>query len=143
MAVSPNGRLVSYRAAGPVFRIAILDLATGQERFLPSPERAPAQVGAVFSPDGRSVAYLRWVADNTVSLVVAPTDGSGTGVELGPRTAGRDGNGINNYGVTPDGTAVIGNYGDNLTRRLPVDGSPGTELSAGDMAFAAYQRLAP
>ena len=88
---------------------------------------------------------MRWADDGRSSqLVVAPTDGSNIGNTLGPvAPLGPDGPIINNYVFTPDGKAVIANYGDNLTRLLPIDGSDSTILSQGSLAFAAYQRLAP
>jgi hypothetical protein len=57
--------------------------------------------------------YLRFYTERTLQLVVAPEDGSGTGIALGPRGSfGPDGPTINNYDFTPDGTAVIANYHD-------------------------------
>lgn len=142
--VSPDGTRVAYRSSRSVFAIHILDLATGTDSILPSPTADTAQIGAVFSPDGRSVVYQRWYPDNTTKLVVAPADGTGPGVALGPPTAiGTDGPTINNYLFTPDGTAVIANYGETMTRLLPVDGSTPTVAATGALSFAAYQRLAP
>lgn len=145
VAVSPDGTRVMYRESSqPLFRLHMLELQMGVDRVLPDPNGSTAQTGGGFSPDGRSVVYQRWLADNTTRLVVAPADGSGTGIELGNRSrVGSDGPTINNYGFTPDGTAVIANYGVNMTRRLPVDGSHESVLMQGEMAFAAYQRLAP
>ncbi len=144
IAVSPDGRRVAYRDAGTVFHVHVLDLQTGDDRMLPDPTGTTAQMGGVFSPDGRSVVYQRFVGAFATQLVVAPTDGSGTGIAIGPRQPlGTDGPIFNNYTFTPDGKAVIVNEGDSMTRLLPVDGSAGTVISTGSMAFAAYQRLAP
>jgi len=144
IAVAPDGRRLTYRSSGRVFRIHILDLQTHEDRTLPDPTGSTPQGGGIFSPDGRSIVFERWNDDGTTQLVVAPADGSGTGIAIGPRSAvGDDGPIINNYGFTPDGTAVIANIGDGETRRLPIDGSDGTVVSTGSLAFAAYQRLAP
>jgi hypothetical protein len=145
VAVSPDGRRVTYGASGPVFRVHVLDMQTGGDVTLPDPTRRTAQAGGLFSPDGRSIAYQRWNADNTTQLVVAPADGTGTGIAIGPRSRlGNDGPTISNYAFVPDGTALIANYdAEKLTRRLPVDGSPATVVSEGEASFAAYQRLAP
>jgi hypothetical protein len=51
---------------------------------------------------------------------------------------------INNYSWSPDGTAVLANYGSDKTGRLlPIDGSAPTTLVHGEMALPGYQRLAP
>jgi WD40 repeat protein len=144
IAVSPDGTRLVYRASGDVFRIHVLDLQTGAERTLPDPTGSTAQVDPIFSPDGRSVVYQRWIGDSMTQLVVAPADGSGTGIAIGPPSAATDnGPSLNNYTFTPDGTAVITGDGEDVTRLVPVDGSPSRILSTGRLSFAAYQRLAP
>ncbi len=147
LAVSPDGTLVAYRdvALEGRFRVRLLDLRTGGDRDLWEPADAVGSGGPVFSPDGRSILYLRWYADNSTQLVLAPLDGSQTDIALGPHgPLGQDGPTINNYQFTPDGTAVIANYdSEKVERLLPVDGSPAAVLIRGDLAFAAYQRLAP
>jgi WD40 repeat protein len=147
VAVSPDGTQVATTRSVPDQggRIQLIDLRTGHDRLLPAAPDAVAQQGAVFSPDGLEVVYLRWYADTTSTLVVAPTDGSGPGVSIGPRRGfGSDGPYINNYAFTPDGKAVIANDGqDKVTRLLPIDGSASSILSTGELAFAAYQRVAP
>jgi hypothetical protein len=77
-------------------------------------------------------------------LVVAPADGSGTGIAIGPPSAAtNNGPSLNNYTFTPDGTAVITDDGEDVTRLVPIDGSPARILSTGRLSFASYQRLAP
>jgi hypothetical protein len=147
LAVSPDGTRLVYRESGlkQFFRIHVLDMATGTDRVLPGPTQTTAQTSPKFSPDGAAVVYLRFPVDGTLQLVVAPADGSGTGIALGPPgPLGPDGPTINNYDFTPDGTAVIANYdAEKLVRALPVDGSQPSVLSRGAAAFATYQRLAP
>jgi dipeptidyl aminopeptidase/acylaminoacyl peptidase len=144
--VSPDGSQVAYRGAPPDegFTVHILDIASGSDRILPAPSGA-SQGGPLFSPDGRSVVYLRWNADNTTQLVIAPVDGRGTGTAIGPTgPVGPEGPTINNYTFSPDGTAVLANYGaEQLGRLVPVDGRPPTVIAHGDLAFASFQRLAP
>ena len=88
---------------------------------------------------------IRAYDDRTVQLVVVPADGSGMGVALGPRAPGGSGGpSINNQVWSADGTAVIANYdAEKLNRLVPIDGSPPTVLTRGELAFGAYQRLAP
>jgi Tol biopolymer transport system component len=145
IAVSPDGALLTHQDTGAkAFRIHIVDLRTGADRLLPQPP-GTAQLGAGFSPDGRSVMYLRWGTADRFRMVVAPVDGSSTGIELGPSAPfGDDGPTINNYGWSPDGTAVFANYdADKTARLLPIDGSKPIELLTGELALPAYQRLAP
>jgi hypothetical protein len=144
VAVSPDGNLVAYRDDGDPngFQQHILDLRTGADRILQGP---PGQFGAIFSPDGTKVAFLRGVPTDKVRLVVALVDGSGPGLELGPAAPfGSDGPTINNYTWSPDGTALLANYDDDkVARLLPINGSPPIDLDHGDVALPAYQRLAP
>ena len=94
ISVSPDGTRIGYRGddgPGGLFRSHVLDLRTGADRVLPSPDGA-GQFGPVFSPDGQSVLYLRGLAGNRVQLVVAPADGSSTGKAIGPEAPlGADG----------------------------------------------------
>ncbi len=146
IAVSQDGLYVTYQASGlqAQFQVHILTIGNGDDRVLPHPPKS-AQLGGVFSPDGRMIAYLRAEPDNLMRMVVAPVDGSGTGIALGPRAPfGPNGPTINNYSWSPDGTSVIANYdADKTARLLPIDGSPPTELAHGEQALPAYQRLAP
>jgi len=143
-AVSPDGTEVSYTGSGQIARIHILDLRTGIDRILPDPDGVTSQRGsAYFSPDGRSVGYLRdYAEDDTFQFVVAPVDGSGTGTPVGPRLPEPAGD--VNWTFTPDGSAVVVDYGnDGTVQLLPIDGSPGSVLGKGDLSFADVQRLAP
>jgi hypothetical protein len=147
LAVSPDGAFVAYRKVAPnaPFRVHILDLATGADRELPSAPGSAGEGGPVFSPDGRSILYLRWAADSSTRLVIVPADDSNFGVAIGPSGPfGADGPTINNYAFSPDGTEVFANYDDEKVARLmPIDGSPGVVIARGELAFGTYQRLAP
>ena len=147
---SPDGTRVMYResALKDYFQIHVLDIATGRDRVLPAPPDAHAQTAPGFSPDGIHVAYLRFHPGDVIQQVVAPLDGSSTGVELPLRGGlGSDGPTINNGFFTPDGTAIVVNELDSRTEwLLPVDGSPGTVLARGTVpydALSTIQRLAP
>ena len=88
------------------------------------------------------IAYLRFHLGHVIQLVVAPLDGTSTGVDLPLRgDLGSDGPTINNYFFTPDGTAVVANE---LTTRtewlLPIDGSPGTVLARGNRPTTGLRR---
>jgi hypothetical protein len=144
-AVAPDGSRLSYTSNGTTSRIHVLDLKTREDRILPDPTGGITnQFGsAYFSPDGKSVGYLRgFPEDSTFQFVVAPVDGSTLGVAIGPRLP--DAGGDVNWAFAPDGKAVIVDYDkDGTVWMLPVDGSPGTLLARGASAFGDIQRLAP
>ena len=143
IAVSLDGTRATYTTteADERFHVHVLDLITGDSWLLPAPQDA-AQVGAAFSADGRSVVYVR-IVGGFAQLVVAPADGSATGVGVGPAVPFH-GDVINNYGFSPNGNAVFANYDNDKTVRLvPVDGSPPVVLGQGELALVGIQRLAP
>jgi Tol biopolymer transport system component len=144
-ALAPDGSRVTYTSNGSVSHIHVLDLVTRDNLTLPDPTGGfTNQFGsAYFSPDGRSVGYLRDdPEDSTFQFVVAPVDGSTTGIPIGPRLS--EPTGDVNWAFTPDGKSVVVDYDkDGTARLLPVDGSPGTILARGSTAFGDIQRLAP
>lgn len=144
-AVAPDGSRLTYTSNGAVSHIHVLDLTTREDVVLPDPTGGLTNQFGVsyFSPDGKSVGYVRgFPEDSTIQFVVAPIDGSTTGVLIGPRLPDKD---LNiNYTFAPDGTAVVVDYDpDGTAWLLPVDGSPGTLLARGATAFGDIQRLAP
>jgi Tol biopolymer transport system component len=144
VAVSLDGTLVAYRDAGLTngFHVHLLDVRTGADRLLPT-LAGLAQAGPVFSPDGLRLVVRRWVREDEIQLAVVPIDGSTAGIVIGPPEA-LEGEAINNYAFSPDGTYVIANYDvEHVTRLLPLDGSPGKVLAEGEMTFAGWQRVAP
>jgi dipeptidyl aminopeptidase/acylaminoacyl peptidase len=144
-AVAPDGSHVTYTSNGAVSHIHVLDPTTFEDRVLPDPTGGLTdQFGtAYFSPDGRSVGYLRaFPEDSTYQFVVAPVDGTTTGIPIGPRLAQPTGD--VNWAFAPDGRSVIVDFdNDGSVWMLPVDGSPGTVLARGAAAFGDIQRLAP
>lgn len=146
---APDGTRILFReapASGP-FRIHLLDLRNHVDSILPAPPDHASQTSPGFSPDGTKVVYLRFYPAG-LYLVVAPADGTSTGTVLPLRgEIGNDGPTINNYFFTPDGSAIVANdLRTRVTWLLPVDGSPGTVLASGVVAYDALstvQRLAP
>jgi dipeptidyl aminopeptidase/acylaminoacyl peptidase len=151
VSVSPDGTRVAYTGSplDSCCNVHVLDMASGNDRILPAGDGAAGGYGPVFSPDGKSIVYLRvnrrLTEGGQFQIVVAPADGSGTGTALGPLgSPGANGPSINNYVFTPDGNAIVAGYDDEqLTRVLPLDGSPSSVVSHGGFAAITYQRLAP
>jgi WD40 repeat protein len=146
LTVSPDGSRISFSRFSDIGTPSAftLDLRTGEEKALTGPAGTSQRGGAVFSPDGKLAVYTRLYPDGSSQLVIAPADGSTSGIVLGPRTsAGNGGEGIASV-FTPDGSAVIATYGqDGPTHRLPIDGSPGTIIQSGAYSSVDVQRLAP
>jgi Tol biopolymer transport system component len=144
VAVSPDGTRIGYRDDGAAggFRQHIFDLRTGLDTILRGPL---GQWGGGFSPDGTEMVFIRNVPPDKFQLMVEPIDGSRSATALGPVVGlGSDGPSMNNYGWTPDGTAILANYdAENEALLLPIDGSPPVVLIHGGMAMPGQQRLAP
>ena len=66
----------------------MLDPRTRAERRFPLPNGTRAETGGVFSPDGTTIAFVRYYTDATWQLIVAPADGSEEGQPVGTRSPG-------------------------------------------------------
>ena len=142
VAVSPDGSRIAYQDDSLPAHEHILDLRTRQDRLLPG----DGQFGGGFSPDGTKLVMLRGVAPGgRLRLTVATLDGSTAPIDIGPVVGyGDNGPMINNYTWSPDGSAILANYDlGKVALLMPIDGSKPIDLAHGDMAFPAYQRVAP
>ena len=147
--VSPDGSLISFTRYSEFGEPSgfLLDPRTGTERRLPAPDGTRADNGGLFAPDGKSIAFVRFYADSTWQIIVAPVDGSGVGTPVGPRSPGtpQDNAGHSGLTFTPDGTALLVRYGEDAsatTHVLPIDGSDGRIIDSGKFEFVDMQRLA-
>ena len=110
-----------------------------------APDRSTAQMRRHLLAGRPQIAYLRADSDSLLQLVVAPADGSGTGIALGPRAPlGRT---VRRSTTTASArTARRSSPTTTPTRRLascPIDGSPERALPTVSSRSPAYQRLAP
>jgi hypothetical protein len=117
--LSPDGRTAVYwdhepgsterRAASAASWIYVVDLDSGGGRRVRFDPYALSESRPIFSPDGKSVLFLREsVVDDgsvTAQLVLAPADGSGAGRALGP-TIATDGVGTE-WLFAPDGESIL------------------------------------
>ena len=149
IAVSPDGAKITFTrwSSNGRPRVFALDVATGQEMALPTATGA-SQGTAVFSPDGKLVAYARVDPRGTYQIVVADANGSGNERTIGAKRPAQleTGSVDASWAFAPDGTALLVRYGNDehgSTHLLPLDGSPGTSLGSGGFEFVDVQRLAP
>jgi Tol biopolymer transport system component len=149
IAVSPDGSIVTFTrwSEAGIPRVYALDTATGTERPF-SATAGTGQLGAIYSPDMKLVAYARIDLKGQFQIVVANGDGSGNERPIGPKKSGpRDNSSVPaSWAFTPDGSALLVRYGDDTdgaTHLMPLDGSPGTKLGSGGFEFVDMQRLAP
>jgi Tol biopolymer transport system component len=147
---SPDGSTLTYASykteTGTQGRINALDIDSGANRVLMfegserADERSPR-----FSPDGSKLVFERYSADppygDGFRLVVAPADGIGPVVPIGP-VHGRETAGAA-VEFSPDGTQILAVYNDDgAAWLLPVDGSGEQRLDWANGA-PSWQRLAP
>jgi len=125
-AYSPDGRwlVFSYRRApGEPWQLHRMDLETGEIECL-APSTAIPYGGhrAQFSPDGRSLAFLRLQGDAR-DLVIASAAGSS------PRTVDTDGRPVADFAWTSDSAGFVVNLGEAL-ESIDFDGSSRRILSS-------------
>lgn len=123
-------------------RIHILDIDTGIDRALMFDGSAGTnELDPQFSPDGKSLLFERYLADDGgYRLVVAPVNG-GSVTTIGPVHGTGTGGAATEF--SPDGTQVLATYEDDgSTWILSLDGSAPQQLpwSGGG---TTWQRLAP
>ncbi|MBA3777767.1 MAG: PD40 domain-containing protein [Chloroflexi bacterium] len=156
--VSPDGSQVVYtnwEPKGPevpaqfALRMHIVDIDTGEDRRLlfGKPTGDIHEGYALFSPDGSKLLFqqLQFTAEpeGSFQLVVAPADGGGPGVPIGPRLVkGPTDPGVG-YDFSPDGSKVIASYTrDQEVRLIDVTGGEGDVVPWGTKDLPAWQRLA-
>jgi hypothetical protein len=142
---SPDGQFVVYTTwdgDAQVNRIHIVALRTGADRIISDPLRS--QGFASFSPDSRQIVFLTYDAFERTQITVAPVDGSGPQLPMGPNYARVNGDYITGV-FSPDGMSVLVNDpGTKETRLVDVATGGDGELlpwSAGNVS--GWQRLAP
>jgi WD40-like Beta Propeller Repeat len=159
--VSPDGRRVMYASFeqttavpnvdwdGMLLRLHVLDLVAKIDSVIPpgvdglDPRLPVNEWSGAFSPDGTQIAFVADRSDHTVQLMVAASDGSGSGRAVGPRVA-KPGDANPFFEFTPDGKALLAAYpGEPAVRLLPLDGKPEGTLPWNGVDLPNVQRLAP
>lgn len=97
--------------------------------------------GAMWSPDGRQVAFVRGRDDR---YVVAVGNADGTGYrEIGAESGPADARFISVWTWSPDGRWVIQTFDDGATWLLDPAGGPPQRAAVDVAAFTNWQRVAP
>src|SRR6266850_5473821 len=99
---SPDGRRIAFTSdrLGPM-NIWVLDLETGRQSRLQLPGEDRGANVPLWSPDGRSIALMRFHSDGTQALWLAAADGS-QAEELIPPTQG-----LTASAFSPDGRSIL------------------------------------
>lgn len=139
---SPDGRTLAFTIVPDAIlndesysHIALLDVATKRLRALT--HHTMWETNALFSPDGKHIAYLHSNGDDQVNLlqlyVTTPAGGAGKAV-----SAPLD-RGVYGFAWTPDSQALLVEIPDRAAlalERLPLDGSP-ERLGMGDLQVSS------
>ncbi|MEO5885278.1 MAG: hypothetical protein ABIQ58_07195 [Candidatus Limnocylindrales bacterium] len=113
----------------------LLDLDTGKDTVLRLDPTSDAEVGAIFSPDGRNILLERM---HLAQLIVAPAEPGARGTLIG---SVYDYNRQNQFMFSPNGQQVILTLDGTSTEVFRV--SDGVSLGRAAHAFPTIQRLAP
>jgi len=121
--------------------IHLLDLATGVDRRMQFDPSAHCELMPVFSPDGKTIVAERQTEDGIAHIFVAPVDGGGPGVSVGPTYNYRS---RNSFALSPDGTKVIWVPNEGMGRLITL-ATGAVEDSSVQFpgGFPSWQRLAP
>ena len=150
--VSPDGKMVAFANAEttrdpgaangfPDASLHLLDLDSGVDRTVQLDDASRAEAKPVWSPDGRSLAFLS-VERNQV--VIAPVDGSGPAKPIGRVFSNTD---DFEFAFSPDGTLLmeglfgVGPSGSGETTFYDV--ATGRIVNVLGVAIPEWQRLAP
>ncbi len=139
--VSPDGRLAAVVAVPPgsgSYEVLLVERGRpGARRFAAAPGEdcsSPA-----FSPDGRTLAWVRQGVDSTAGIWVQPVDGSAAPRRVLASRGLSDTDEL--LGWYPDGRALlVGRYEDRRAslRRLPLSGEPAAPSDVAKEAFNVY-----
>lgn len=149
--LSPDGVRLAYARWEPVLegRIRLLEIDTGLDRRLEFEGAAGPELHPLFSPDGSQLLFERYsptegyrvVVPPDYQLVVAPAEGGGPAVAIGPREPDFMEGAWTSF--SPDGTKVLATYqSDKSTWLLDVTGGQGQRVSWPTFAEGSWQRLA-
>jgi Tol biopolymer transport system component len=139
---SPDGSRLVFADSGEIYVAKIDELgglnAVHRLEFDP---RNEIETGAVWSPDGRRLAFVRG-RNGLFSVAVGNADGTGyrdVGIETGPR----DQSVTSVWAWSPDGQSILQTFDDGPTWLLDPDGGAPRQAAFGVGGFSNWQRIAP
>ncbi|MBK9166290.1 MAG: PD40 domain-containing protein [Bryobacterales bacterium] len=139
---TPDSRAITItdRAApGEPYRVFLVNLADGSRQPLTDPPAtAQGDEEARLSPDGKTLAFIRWENTTMADLHVASVDGDGR-----VRRLTGDRRGIRGFAWTRDGSEIVfasRRGGDQSLWRVPVSGGEPRRL-AGVGEFVSYPAI--
>src|SRR5262245_32086206 len=127
IAISPDGTQLVYAANSRLYRRSISQF---EGTPIPGSESKVTIVNPVFSPDGRSIAFLT-TEDDTVKVI--PVDG-GTPVTIGPRSVG-------SISWSPEG--IVFSQARRILLVSPDGGTPKPLVTVNEGEFAAEPQILP
>ena len=147
LAVAPDGRRIAFTrwSTSGISRVHAIELASGKDVLYPTSGARTHE--SAFSPDGKSISYLRETPDHAIQIALANADGSGGERGVGPLVhATSDGPMPVSWVFTPDGKALVARFGTDeggTIYLIPLDGTDSRVLDSGAFEWIDVQRVAP
>jgi Tol biopolymer transport system component/DNA-binding winged helix-turn-helix (wHTH) protein len=127
---SPNGEFLAFVERGSLFSLLI---ESREERRLTNPPQSYRDSGPAFSPDGRTLAFVRWRTRFVSDIYLLPLGDDGT-PSGEPQRLTPDGWGVSGLDWTADGASIVfaGHRGVRDLWRIPVSSGEPRRLNLGD-----------
>ena len=143
--LSPDGTSVTYWhnlkaevAEGRKSEIHVVNLVTGLDRRVGYDPASRHELLPKFSPDGKSILFVRFPRASDASVMIAAVDGSGVARQIGPLQQW-GGNPI--FEFSPDGTKIILTFGSGSPMQV-IDVATGAVVIGNYADWPSWQRLA-
>jgi Tol biopolymer transport system component len=146
--MSPDGTRVTFwhnMAAdlatfpeGRKSEVHVLDLARQVDTRIGYDPRSRHELLPKFSPDGKSVLFVRFPVDGDAVLLIAAADGTGMARQIGPPQTWGEGA----FEFSPDGRKIMLTFLGESRRMQVIDVATGTSRTGEYADWQAWQRVA-